>query len=444
MGARQLRLQFARTVFAAGLCTVLIACSTPGQQEVGTLTARLDRTIRDAVADGNAPSVQIAVVASNEIVWSKAYGENTSVDHVYMNASVQKSLTAAAILQLAERRLLSLDTDVSEYVPFSVRHPGFPEYAITTRMLLAHRSGLGDFPYQFEWDTESAFAPLYRPPAPAEMDRMSLEEFLTASLTPDGANYEEQSWTTEPGQEYRYSVSAYPFLRFLIAEVSGESYPDYMRDNFFGPLGMTGSGFTADKFSDRHATPYTRIDGQNIEISRWNGRGFMMHTTASDMARFLIALINDGKYADFELLQPETIALMRRRTTRFKVLFQRSDDLPRSAHGLGLFAFRGGWFGNGGSAPGYQCLMRYNPSGGIGFVVLANVNAILAGGHNYETARKDLYDVQHAILSVLDPRYAVRIRAAEAGIVAALVLYVLTVGYWAQRRRRSRGAGNAT
>ena len=241
----------------------------------------------------------------------------------------------------------------------------------------------------------------------------------------------------EPGSGYRYSVSAYPFLRFLIAEASGTSYSDYMRENVFAPLEMTGSGFTANEFSDRNATPYTRIDGRNVEIPLWNGRGFMMHTTASDMSRFLIALINDGRYGVHQLLQPEMIALMRRRTTRFKVLFRSSDELPRRGHGMGMFAFRGGWFGNGGSAPGYQCLMRYNPGRKVGFVILANVNAILAGGHNYETARKDIYEVQSSVLSILDPAYAVRIRAAEAGIITSIALYILVVVYWARRRHHS-------
>ena len=82
--------------------------------------------------------------------------------------------------------------------------------------------------------------------------------------------------------------------------------------------------------------------------------------------------------------------------------------------------------------------MRYNPGRRVGFVILTNVNAILAGGRNYETARKDIYEVQNAILSVLDPAYAVRTRAAEAGIITSIALYILVVVYWARRRHRLR------
>jgi CubicO group peptidase (beta-lactamase class C family) len=352
-----------------------------------------------------------------------------------MNASVQKVFSAAAILQFVERGLVDLYTDVGTYLPFTVRHPGFPETPITVRMLLAHRSGLVEFPHQFAWDTECTFSPQYRPSCPNHLLVMSHEEFLHASLVPGGSNYDRQAWVSEPGQEYHYSVSAYPLLRYLVGQVAGQSYAEYLHENIFDPLGMTSSGFSADEFAGRHAIPYTRIDGENIEIPVWNGQGSMMHTTAGDMARFMLALMNNGQYGEFQLLQPETIELMQQRTTRFKFLFRSSDDLPRKGHGLGLFAFRGGWFGTGGSAPGFQCLLRFHPSRQVGYVILSNVNAILGGGNNYESARSDIYEVQDALVSILDPTLVIRRRASELGVVGALVLWFLVVGLWVRRRK---------
>jgi len=265
---------------------------------------------------------------------------------------------------------------------------------------------------------------------------MSHEGFLVASLTPEGRNYDPESWKFEPGEGYLYSVSAYPLLRFLIGQVAGASYDEYMRENVFAPLGMTSSGFSADEFEGRHAVPYTRIDGKNVEIPVWNGQGSMMHTTAADMAKFMLTLMNNGTYGDHQLLRPETVDLMRRRTTRFKTLFKGGEDLPRNGHGLGLFVFRGGWVGNGGSAPGFQSLLRYKPSKQVGFVIMANVNAILAGGENYETARSDIYAVQDAILSIQDPSFGIRRRAAEVALLGVLGIYTLAMVVWMRRRRR--------
>jgi CubicO group peptidase (beta-lactamase class C family) len=160
-----------------------------------------------------------------------------------------------------------------------------------------------------------------------------------------------------------------------------------------------------------------------------------MHTTAGDMARFMLALMNDGQVGEFQLLQPETIELMQQRTSRFKVLFRSSDDLPGKGHGLGLFVFRGGWFGHGGSAPGFQCLFRFHPSRQVGYVILSNVNAILGGGENYESARRDIYTVQDALVSTLDPTFVIRRWAGEVGIVGAFMSYVLVVGLWRRWRR---------
>jgi hypothetical protein len=207
---------------------------------------------------------------------------------------------------------------------------------------------------------------------------------------------------------------------------------------------MTHSGFSVDEFAAHHTIPYTRIDGKNIELPIWNGQGSMMHTTAGDMANLLLALMNNGQYGDYQLLQPETIELMQQRTTRFKGLFRSSDDLPRKGHGLGLFAFRGGWFGYGGSAPGFQCLLRFHPSNKVGYVILSNVNAILGGGKNYESARSDIYEVQDGLISVLDPTFVIRRRVGELGIVGALASYVLAVGLWVRRRRAQHRDADAS
>lgn len=426
---------------------MLASCAACGVTEPGdfaSLAAELDAALPKVTGRGNSPSVQVAVVQGQDI-WSRAYGANTSTAHVYMNASVQKVFTAAAVLQLVERGLIDLDADVGSYLPFAVRHPDYGEKPITVRMLLAHRSGLDAFRDQFDWDTESAFAPRYRPSAPADVQALSHEEYLKASLSPRGSNYDPQAWISEPGREYHYSVSAYPLLRYLVGQVAGQSYAAYMRANIFLPLGMTGSGFSVAEFAGRHATPYARIDGANIELPVWDGRGGMMHTTAEDMARFMVALMNGGRYGGYQVLQPETVTQMQRRTTRFTrlSLFKGSGDLVRAGHGLALFVFRGGWVGHGGSAPGFQCLFRYHPSTRVGYVIMSNVNGILGGGENYASASRGIYEVQDELISILDPLFVVRrLTLIEFAFTGAVAVYIVgMVWFWARRRagRRPRG-----
>jgi CubicO group peptidase (beta-lactamase class C family) len=265
---------------------------------------------------------------------------------------------------------------------------------------------------------------------------------VTASLTPGGANYDPGAWVREPDLGYHYGVGAYPLLRYLVGRVAGSSYEVVLREKVFGPLGMTNTGFTVDEFAGRHTIPYTRIDGNNVELPLWSGRGSLMHTTADDLASFMLALMHDGRHGDAQILQAETVELMRRTTSRFKLLFKSSGgDLHLTAQGLGHSRFRGGWYGIGGSTPGYQCLFRFHRDRQVGYVIMTNVNAILGGGPNYASARREIYSVQDALVSVLDPTYRVRSRAAEAGVVAALVVYAVAMWLWARRRRKRKLAG---
>jgi CubicO group peptidase (beta-lactamase class C family) len=429
-------------VMAGLLIGTNVACSV-GEVEEKALIRELDARIPEVISLGNSPSLQVAVVSGDRVIWSKGFGEFPSVEQIYMNASVQKVFSAIAILQLAERGLIELDTDIGTYIPFEVRHPGFPDTPITARMLLVHHSGLGELPHQFGWDTRSAFSPDYRPPCPPGLLGMSLAEYLSASLTPGGANYDEGVWRFEPDSGFFYSVSAYPLLRYVVEKVAGQSYPDYMRENVLAPLGMTNSGFSIAPFADRHAIPHTRIDGQNIQLPLWNGNGYMMRTTAEDQARLIIALMSAGRIGEERVLRPETVELMRSRTSRFITLFNRSGgDMQAAGHGLGLYQFRGGWSGFGGSAPGFQSLWRFHLDKQVGYVIMSNVNAILSGGREYDSARRDLYTVQDELLSILDPALVLRWRKWELAIVGVIILSMfVAIGTYLRRRRvGSRGA----
>lgn len=133
-----------------------------------------------------------------------------------------------------------------------------------------------------------------------------------------------------------------------------------------------------------------------------------------------------------------TQRLVRTFRSRFDTLFRHSDDLPRIGHDLGQFAFRRGWFGNGGSAPGYQTLFRFHPSRHVGYVILSNVNAVLGGGDNYESAPSEIYDVQGTLVSILNPTYVIRRWTSEIGAVGALAACLVALELWAGRRKAKR------
>ena len=107
------------------------------------------------------PSLSACIIKNDTIVWSKAFGwsdiynlKKAKSDTIYRVASITKTFTATALMQLYEQGLFDLDDNVSEYLPFDLKNPKYPECNITFRMLLAHQSSYCCI------NVESLFAPL--------------------------------------------------------------------------------------------------------------------------------------------------------------------------------------------------------------------------------------------------------------------------------------------
>lgn len=116
---------------------------------------------------------------------------------------------------------------------------------------------------------------------------------------------------------FNYSNYGYALAGHVVAEVSGMSFPEYMHSNVLHPLGMHRSSFApAPRTRDELAVGYDYADGhyqpvpyQHINLVPAAG----LHTTATDMARFMIAQLQLGRYGDTRILQEDTVQNMHRR-----------------------------------------------------------------------------------------------------------------------------------
>ena len=408
-------LRYASLLIASAL--LLFGCSSPALEE-----GAADK-INQIIADGDLPAMQIAVVEGGELGESQAFGESVTTESVFMNGSVQKVFDAAAVLQLADEGWIDLEDDIDQYLDFSIRHPDYPETPITFRMLLAHRSGLDALDYQFSWDTECLFYPQYRSQCNLDLVDRPLDDFLVQSLTPEGINYTPAAWINPPGEKFHYSVSAFPLLRYLIEQVSGEPYPEYMENHIFQPLGMEHSGFNAADFPDQHSLPTSRLNGKNIALAVWNGNGYQMHTTAEDMAIFMLAMIQDGTYLGTQLLKIETVQLMETKISPGKNPFRPGEEYVENGYGLGLIHYTNGWLGHGGSTVGYQTLWMYNPSKECGFVIMTNINGILGGREDFDSIWNSVSAVRNLLFSKLHP--LARVELFPHGFLVLMILISL-------------------
>jgi CubicO group peptidase (beta-lactamase class C family) len=197
-------------------CFSLGACAQPAAKP-----GAVDALFR-AYDQPSTPGASVAVIRDGKVLYQHAYGLADVEDNVhattatnYRLASVTKQFTAMAILILAGRKLLSLDSTLSQFFP------DFPAYGkgITVRELLNHTSGLWDY---------GELVPKERTAQLTDIDVLNLLKQQTATYFP-------------PGSEWRYSNTSYAFLALIAEKVSGMRFAAFLKREIFDPLGMSGS-----------------------------------------------------------------------------------------------------------------------------------------------------------------------------------------------------------
>lgn len=345
----------------------------------------VDEKMQYLVDVGDVPSVVAGIVINDNLVWAKAYG-NATIDTVYLIGSVSKPFTATAVLQLYEQGLLGLDDDINMYLPFTVRHPQYPDTSITIRMLLTHQSGLNgsipqheqymDDPVLREWAT-SHFGLEY----PAY--DLSLDLFLEELLIPGGAYYSPDVWTDAGPGTYTYSNVGYDLLGYIVEQVTEKSFPEYLQRNIFDPLAMTQTGVSACALD---ASPYERVfallSKTNVKLPVYDrlhtGAGGI-RSTVPDLAQFLIAHMNQGQALNgYQLLSPETVQLMHEPAVSVFT------NTSMAGYGLGWehrstepgqYLYMHGSQGHSGGTEGYTCQMWMveTKKGSYGVIVMTNI-----------------------------------------------------------------------
>ena len=354
--------------------------------EFGAVSAETDAEIERLLESGDIPSAAVAIVIGDEIAWAKGYGEQRSLDTVFMAGSIEKSFIATATLQLVEQGLLDVNADINTYLPFEVRHPDYPDSPVTVEQLLLHRSGLiGDLPdsnwydndiVALQWAEEKLGSDVAANPYAA--GRPSLGEYLGSHFgQPDNSGL----WIFEPGTDWKYSnLGIHLLLGHIIERVSGQDLAAYIDEHISAPLGMDSTGHEASDYEESSlAVPYTRIDGENTALPLTGIRASgPLRTTASDLARFLAAQMNGGRLGEVEILSPNSVETMHEVHT------------PLGGTDFGQLRFRGvgyGWWlwtegrsGHGGAIPGFlaKMVMQETDRGVVGIVAMINVGCSLS------------------------------------------------------------------
>ena len=289
----------------------------------------LDVKIRSLMIAGYIPSLTACIVHNTSVVWSKGYGfydfqgmKQPSTNTIYQVASVSKTVTATAILQLYEQGLFDLDDDVNGYLPFALRNPQYPDIPITFRMLLCHHSSLHDHDAAAAYEYFAGDYPF---------------SYVEELLVPEGEAYHAEFWGEyPPGGGGNYSNLGFTVLGYLVELLSGQTLEDYCQHHIFMPLGMTSTSFTMEGLPiENLACSYLRLGRMylklpHVDYTFLDACGGLL-TTIEDLSHFLIAHMNEGIYQDSRLLNVTTIQEMHR------------IQYPKSTPYFGVLRFGLGW-----------------------------------------------------------------------------------------------------
>lgn len=221
------------------LSTILSACSTlqknVDRPKVSPLENHVDSLIKPLIDNAKLKGCVIGIAHKGKVIFIKSYGysdlsnqTSLKVDAVFPIASVTKTFTAVAIMQLVAKKRIDLDESVSKYIDFN-SHGN----TITVRQLLNHTSGLKDY-------TETDI-----------LKTIGKANFSTIALK---NQLEKLPFDFLPGEQMDYTNSGYFLLALMIEKISGLSYQAYLKEFIFQPLEMVNSAncysITSDKVTE--------------------------------------------------------------------------------------------------------------------------------------------------------------------------------------------------
>jgi CubicO group peptidase (beta-lactamase class C family) len=345
-----------------------------GPTTVEEMEAFVDGFMDSQMKSGPVAGAVVVVVKDGQVFFQKGYGYEDTQKRVpvdpaqtlFRPGSVSKLFTWTAVMQLVEQGKIDLDADVNTYLKDFKVDATFPG-PVTMRNLLTHTAGFedGGVGYLFASKIEDVL-PLSEWLAAHQPERVRP---ATTDFS-DGTNASYSNWGTA-------------LAGYIVELVSGQPFDDYIAEHIFKPLGMERSTFgepLPETLAPRMSGGYTFEAGafkeQGFEFIHSIGPAGALTATGADMARFMLAHLQNGTLGDGQILKPETAQLMHSRVM--------SPDPALNGHALGFYeTYINGHriIGHGGDTQYFHSVLSLMPATGIG--LFASVNT---GGQGARTS----------------------------------------------------------
>lgn len=371
------------------LVTALLTLSAGAQSlSAKQQTAEFDKILTDQFKpDGTGCAALVA--KGGQVIYRKAFGLadlelNVPMrpEMVFRIGSITKQFTAIAILQLMEQGKLSLQDEITKYIPDYPMHG----HSITIEHLLTHTSGIKSY----------TNVPMFR-----EMIRtdMKPEEIIEKNIA--------LPMEFAPGTKWNYNNSGYIMLGYIIEKVTGKTYPEYLQENFFTPLGMTSSYYGDDtRIIKNRASGYQPGEGGTVNADYLSmtlpyAAGSIM-STVDDLYKWNRALHS------YKLVRKETLDMAH---TSYKL----ADGNPVGyGYGWSLSELQGSrTIEHGGGINGYLSYAIYLPEEDVFVALLSNSNG----------QAPDFSSLSMAAIAIGKPRTVTEIQLSEDALKEYIGIY---------------------
>jgi CubicO group peptidase (beta-lactamase class C family) len=327
------------------------------------VSAELEACAARFVKDNRLPSASVGVVLPDGLAWSGQIGfsdlnrrEAPKRSTLYAIASITKTFTGTAIMQLEARGLLDLDDPVTKFLPeLEVADSSVgPIGAVTIRRMLSHESGLAEEPPGTDWSLHVR-------------DSMPNDVLRRAS---------EIGTKVPPNTQVKYSNLAYLLLGEVVTRVSGTPYVDYVRERILTPLAMSSTDWSPlpPELEARRATGYaprTFSDELDLALDAMLARSDAgLWSSVEDLARWLVFQMGayDSPESDSPILSSATLRTMHK--PRYLM-----DELWTRAWGITWYGIRRNdviWIQHSGGWDGFITDVCFDPITRVGAIALIN------------------------------------------------------------------------
>lgn len=327
---------------------------------------KAEAAIQQIMKENPVMGLSVAVVKNNKFIYSHSFGlkdaeTNTPLtnDNIFRIASISKSFSATAILQLAEAKKVNLDQDVSELIGFKVRNPKFPETIITLRLMLSHLSSINDSQGYFSLDSIN----------PAK-----------------SVNWYKCYNSYEPGKKYEYCNFNFNMIGTIIEKVSGERFDAYIQNHILNPLQLYGGYYVNGLDKSKFATIYeyqpdaakfiaspNAYAPRTAEVAAYQ-MGYSapifsptggMKISAKDLATYMMMHANYGKYNGIRIISKKSSKMMQTAVSDIEPYGFALETPATIIDGKQVV-------GHTGSAYGLYSAMFFDPQEKFGIVVISN------------------------------------------------------------------------